>query len=184
MTSATPIEPTSSRSVSSSGTPISAPGLSNGEAGTQLDAQTPKVNGRRGRGLGQRGDAGHAEDVRDLVRIGGDGGRAVGQHRAHELVDPELRRLEVHVAVDETRSEGRAADVDGVDGVAPTPAGNDAVGDRELGLDPLARVRDEHATAGDEQVRGFVAPGDGEGSAGSGAAHLAMLGAHVGTDAR
>ena len=88
------------------------------------------------------------------------------------------------MTVDETGSEGGAAHVDGLDGVAPTPAGDDAVGDRELGLDPLARVRNEHSTAGDEQVGRFVAPGDGQGSAGRGTAHLAMLGAHVETDAR
>ena len=46
MTSATPMAAYSSRSVATSGANSSAPGLSKGEAGTQLLAQTPNVNGR------------------------------------------------------------------------------------------------------------------------------------------
>jgi hypothetical protein len=46
-------------------------------------------------------DAVGAEHVRDLVRVGDDGGRAERQHEPRELVDEQLRRLEVHVRVDE-----------------------------------------------------------------------------------
>ena len=42
-----------------------------------------------------------AENVRDLVRIGDDGGRPQRKHEPSELVDHELRRLEVDVRVDE-----------------------------------------------------------------------------------
>ena len=44
-----------------------------------------------------------AEDVRDLVRVGDHRGRAERQHEPRELVDEQLRRLEVHVGVDEAR---------------------------------------------------------------------------------
>jgi hypothetical protein len=45
MTSATPMAPCSSNRVATSAANSSAPGLSKGEAGTQLLAHTPKVNG-------------------------------------------------------------------------------------------------------------------------------------------
>ena len=76
---------------------------------------------RRGR-LGQRHDARNAEHVRDLVGVGGHGRGAVRKHRADELVDPELRRLEVHVGVDERGRERAAADVQDLVRVALAPA--------------------------------------------------------------
>ena len=45
-----------------------------------------------------------AEHVRDLVRVGDDRGRPERQHEPRELVDEQLRRLEVHVRVDEARA--------------------------------------------------------------------------------
>ena len=105
MTSATPIAPWSSISVARRRRASSAaPDDSNGDAGTQLEAQTPNVNGIGAAASDQRGDARDAEHVGDLVRVGGDGGRAVRQDRADELVDPQLRGLEVHVGVDERRA--------------------------------------------------------------------------------
>ena len=103
MTSAMPIAPCSSSSSVSSALPSSAAGLSNWEAGRSSSAQMPKVKGRLRRGLGQGDDARDSEDVGDLVRVGRHRRRAVRQHRADELVDPELGRLEVHVGVDEGR---------------------------------------------------------------------------------
>jgi len=55
-----------------------------------------------------------------------------------------------------------AAGIDRLARVAWSPARDDAVGDGELRLDPLARVGHEDAPARDEQVGGFVAPGDGQ----------------------
>ena len=46
-----------------------------------------------------------AEHVRDLVRVGDDRRRPERQHEARELVDEQLRRLEVHVRVDEPRDD-------------------------------------------------------------------------------
>ena len=138
-----------------------------------------------GRGFGQRGDARHAEHVGDLVRVRGDGGRAMGQDRADELVDPELGRLEVHVAVDEAGSERGATDVHHLAGVTRPPPRDDAVGDREVGLDPLARVRGKHPATGEEEVGRFVTARDREGSAGRGAAgHARMIGAAGGLSPR
>ena len=46
-----------------------------------------------------------AENVRDLVRIGDDRRRPQWKHESSELVDHELRRLEVEVRVDESRND-------------------------------------------------------------------------------
>ena len=46
-----------------------------------------------------------AEDVRDLVRVGDDGGRPEREDEPRELVDQQLHRLEVHVRVDEARDD-------------------------------------------------------------------------------
>ena len=62
--------------------------------------------------LDQRQDPRDAEHVRELVRIDGDRGRAVRQHRRDELIDPQLRRLHVHVRVDEPRRQRGPADID------------------------------------------------------------------------
>ena len=113
-------------------------------------------------GLGERDDAGNPEHVRDLVRVGRDRRRAVREHAADELVHPELRRLEVHVGVDEAGREGGTGDVDRLECLPRTPPGDDAVDDGEVGRDPLARARHEHAATGEQQVGRGVAPGDGE----------------------
>ena len=82
----------------------------------------PKVKGSLAAASAKGDDARDAEDVGDLVRVGRHRGRAVGQHRADELVDPELGRLEVHVGVDETGRERRAGHVDGLARLAAGPS--------------------------------------------------------------
>ncbi len=57
-------------------------------------------------------DAVGAEDVRDLVRIGDDGGGAEREHQPGELGDEQLRCLEVHVGVDEAGHDVGAVGVD------------------------------------------------------------------------
>ena len=52
-----------------------------------------------------------AEHVRDLVRVGHDGRRPEREDQPRELVDEELRRLEVHVGVDEAGDEPAAGRV-------------------------------------------------------------------------
>ena len=98
-----------------------------------------------------------AEDVRDLVRVGDDGGRPEREHESCELVDHELHGLEVHVRVDEPgddvppRRVERFAPV-----VAPDP-GNDTVDDGDVGLQPLAREHREDASSANHEVGRFVA---------------------------
>ena len=65
------------------------------------------VERQAGAGVEQPVDTVGAEDVRDLVRVGDDGGRSQRQHEARELVDEQLRRLEVHVRVDEAGNDVR-----------------------------------------------------------------------------
>ena len=157
MTSATPIAPWRSTSSRMSSASSVAPERSNGDAGTQLEAETPNVNGSGAAASASATMPGDAEHVGDLVRVGGDGGRPVREHRADELVDPQLRRLQMHVGVDEAGRQRGAVDVDRLARVALAPAGDHAVGDRQRGVDPLARGRAEHAPARDQQVGGLVA---------------------------
>jgi hypothetical protein len=101
MTSATPMAPCPSSSSATSVWESSAPDDSKGEAGTHDDAHTPKWNGRSRAAAIEGCDAGDAEHVGDLVGSAGDRCRAVGKNGPHELVDPQLGGLEVHVGVDE-----------------------------------------------------------------------------------
>ena len=106
-----------------------------------------------------------AEDVRDLVRVGDHGRRPERQHEPRELVDEQLHRLEVHVRVDEAGHDAAAA---GVDHLAPLVAAetrDDAVGDRDVHLQPLAREDREHAASADDEIGGLVPAGDGEAAA-------------------
>ena len=76
-------------------------GDSNCEAGHARGRHEPDVERDPAADVEQPVDAVGAEHVRDLVRVGDDRGRPERQHEPRELVDEELRRLEVHVGVDE-----------------------------------------------------------------------------------
>ena len=52
------------------------------------------------------------EDIRDFVRVGDNGRRSEREHEPRELVDQQLRGLEVHVRVDEARHEVAASRVE------------------------------------------------------------------------
>ena len=107
-------------------------------------------------------DAVGAEHVRDLVRIGDDRRRAQRQHEPRELVDEQLHRLEVHVRVDEARDDVATARVDCLASFVRAEPGDEAVDDRHVGVEPLAREDGEHAPAADDEVGRLVAAGDGE----------------------
>ena len=94
-------------------------------------------------------------------------GRAVGEDGAHELVDPQLRRLEVHVRIDESRSQRGARNFDNLDRLVSPPADDDPVRDREIGLDPLTRAWDKDLAARDEQISRLVSTSDSEHPSGS-----------------
>ena len=158
MTSATPIAPWRSTSARmSAASSVGARALERRRRHAARGGDAERERQRRGH-LGQRDDAGDAEHVGDLVRVGGDGGRPVREHGADELVDPQLRRLEVHVGVDEPRRQRGPADVDHLERVALAPPGDHAVGDRQRRVDPLARGGAEHPPAADQQVGGLVTP--------------------------
>ena len=67
-------------------------------------------------------DAVRAEDVRDLVRVGDHRRGPQRQHEPRELVDQELRRLEVHVRVDEAGDDVPAGRVERLDALVGTDA--------------------------------------------------------------
>ena len=115
----------------------------------------------------ERQHPGYAEDVRDLVGICGDRRRAVGEDGAHKLVDPQLRRLEVHVRIDESRSQRGARNIDDFNRLASPPADDDPVRDREVGLDPFAGARDKDPASRDEQVGRLVSTSDSKHPSGS-----------------
>ena len=106
--------------------------------------------------FGEGDDAGYAKDIRDLVGIRGNCRRSVRQHRADELVDPELGGLKVHVSVHEPRRKSRTAHVDDLAGFSRAPTGDGLVRDRKICRDPLPRARDEHAAACYEKVSRLV----------------------------
>ena len=103
-----------------------------------------------------------AEHVRDLVRVGDDRGRAEREDEPRELVDQQLRRLEVEVRVDEAGDDVAAGRIEGLAALVLAEAGDEAVDDRDVSVEPLAREGREDAAAADHEVGGLVAAGDRE----------------------
>src|SRR6266852_2038717 len=107
-------------------------------------------------------DAVAPQHVRDLVRVGDDGGRPERQHESREFVGKQLCRLEMHVRVDEARHHVATRRVDDLRAVVLAEAGDVAAGDRHVGLQPLAREHREHAPAPEHEVGGLVPAGNRE----------------------
>src|SRR5207248_9229903 len=107
-------------------------------------------------------DAVRAEHVRELVRVEDDRRRAEWEDEPGELVGEELRRLEVHVRVDEARDDEAAGRVEHVAPLVVAEPGDPAVDDRDPRLQPLAREDGQHTAAADDEIGGLVAAGDGE----------------------
>ena len=105
-------------------------------------------------------DAVGAEDVRDLVRIGDDRGRPEREHQPGELGDEQLRRLEVHVGVDEAGHDVRPVRVDRLLALVRAETRDDAVADRDVDIEPFAGEDREHATAAHDDVGRLVPPRD------------------------
>ena len=101
-------------------------------------------------------DAVGAEHVRELVRVGDDRSRSERQHQARELVGKELRRLEVHVRVDEPRDDPAARRVEDRASVVLAEPGDEPVGDRDVDLEPFLREDGEDASPADDEVGGLV----------------------------
>ena len=84
------------------------------------------------------------------------------QHEARELGREQLRRLEVHVRVDEAGDDVRAVRVERLDPLVGAEPGDDAVADRDVDVEPLAREDAQHTAAADDEVGRLVAPRDRE----------------------
>ena len=103
------------------------------------------------------------QHVRDLVGVRDDGRRPERQHEPRELVDEELRRLEMDVRVDEAGDDVAPLGVERLDGLVGPDACDDAVHDRDVPVrQPLAREGGENPTPVDHEVGRLVAAGDGE----------------------
>ena len=137
-------------------------GDSNADAGTHDEAMNVDVEREPVARVEQPVDAVGAEHVRDLVRVGDDGGRAERQHEPRELVHEQLRRLEVHVRVDEAGHDPAAGRVERLAALVLAEPGDAAVDDRDVALEPLAREDREDAAAAHDEVGGLVAAGDRE----------------------
>jgi hypothetical protein len=111
-------------------------------------------------GVEQPVDAVRAEHVRDLVRIGDHGRRAQGQHEPSELVNEELRRLEVHVRVDESRYDVPPRGIDDVRPLVLAQPGDPAVRHGHVELQPLPREHREDVSSTDDKVRRLVTASD------------------------
>ena len=105
-----------------------------------------------------------AEHVRQLVGVEHDGRRSAGQHEPRELVGEELRRLEMHVRVDEARNDITSGCVDDLAALVVAEPGDPAVRDRDVDVEPLAGEHGQDATSSHDDVGGLVAAGDGEAS--------------------
>ena len=104
----------------------------------------------------------HAEDVRDLVRVGDDGGRAERKDQSCELVDHQLHGLEVHVRVDEARDDVASRRIQRLVALVATDARDDAVDHRDVGVQPLASEHRQDATTLYDEVGRLVSAGDGD----------------------
>ena len=92
------------------------------DAGTDDEAMKKTSSGVAAR-VEEPVDAVGPEHVRELVRVGDDRRRPERQHEAGELVDQELRRLDVDVRVDEARDDlAPEASTDSRPSYSPRPA--------------------------------------------------------------
>src|SRR5439155_8639974 len=98
-----------------------------------------------------------AEHVGDLVRIGDHRRGAEWQHEARELVHEQLRRLEMHVRVDEAGDDIAAGRIENLGPVVLAEAGDVAVADRYVDVEPLAGEPGPGATAAEDAVGRLVA---------------------------
>ena len=102
-------------------------------------------------------DPGHAEHVRELVRIAHRRRRAARQHRALKALRHQERALEMHVRVDEARHDVRAFRVDRpFAGEALCRADDDAVRDREITFAERAAKHVEPAHVLEDEVARLV----------------------------
>ena len=92
------------------------------------------------------------EHVRDLVRIGDNGRRPEREHEAGELVRQELRRLDVHVRVDEAGHQVGAADVQPVLALVAAEPDHMALPDCHVGVQPFFGEGREDFASGQNQV--------------------------------
>ena len=90
------------------------------------------VERQPGRRVEQPVHAVGAEHVRDLVRIGDDRRRPEREHEPRELVEEELRRLDVQVRVDEARHEVAPRGVERLEALVVAEPRDDAVDDRDV----------------------------------------------------
>ena len=105
-----------------------------------------------------------AEHVRQLVRIQHDGGGPAWQDEPRELVGKQLRRLEMHVRVDEARDDVASGCVDDLAALVVAEPGDPTVHDCDVDVEPLAREHRQHPASSHDDVSGLVAAGDGEAS--------------------
>ena len=68
----------------------------------------------------------------------------------------------MHVRVDEPRHDVRAVGVQRLDALVGAEPGDDAVADRDVDVEPLAREDAEDAPAADDEIRGLVTARNGQ----------------------
>jgi hypothetical protein len=68
----------------------------------------------------------------------------------------------VHVRVDEAGYDVPTRCVDRLGALVPAEPRHDAVADRDVDVEPLAREDSEHTTAADDEVGRLVSAGDGK----------------------
>ena len=102
------------------------------------------------------------ENVGDLVRIRDDRGRPEGEDEARKLVHEQLRRLEVHVGVDEAGNEVAARELEDLGSLVVAEPCYEPVRDREVAVEPFPREDREHPGSTDHEVGGLVSACDCE----------------------
>jgi hypothetical protein len=90
------------------------------------------------------------------VRVDNDGGRAERENELGELVDEQLRRLEVHVRVHEAGDDVAVGGVELLGALVVAEARDVALDDCDVGLEPLAREDGEDPAAADDEIGRLV----------------------------
>ena len=102
-------------------------------------------------------DAGDAEHVGDLVRVGNDAGRAPRHHGSGELGHGDHARFDVHVGVQQAGADVQATHVDGLRRLVIPEAHHHARVDRDVGVVDLARHHVHQSSVLDQCVRRLIA---------------------------
>jgi len=112
-----------------------------------------EIHGKSARGAQHPADAVGAQHVRNLVGIGDDRRRPVGQRRPRQFRGRQHAAFDVEVPVDKAGTDKSARSIDDLASLVPAEADDPSAGNRNVGFEDLLGEDIEDAAAADDEFR-------------------------------